>query len=690
MKINSTINNKKGTRKVRSPYQSSIKGFILIALIMIGASTTTFSQEARYTKPSWKFGLAAGVNYNMYTGSTHMLSSSFTPPVVFHEGDGLGLFLAPHWEFHPANSMLGFMLQAGYDNRQGDFNQIASACNCPADLTSDLSYITIEPSLRFAPFKTGFYLFAGPRLAFNFSETFTYKLGVNPDFPNQPSTPEVNGYMSNMNNLLVSMQVGAGFDIPLSPDESRTQVYLAPFVSYHPYFGQHPRTVETWSVSTIRAGAILKFGRGKEINTARNVSALPVKAVETDPIIKFTVNSPENITEIRRVRETFPVSNFVFFDLGSTEIPNRYVLLRKNQVDDFQEDNLEEFKPKSLSGRSDRQMIVYYNVLNILGDRMDKTPSTNIWLTGSSPKGISDGLAMAGSVKKYLIDVFGIDASRITTEGALSPRVPSEKPGGTKELELLREEDRRVSIWSDNPALMMQFQSGENAPLKAVEFYNNQTAPIESYVTFNVAGAKKAFDTWSLEIEDDKGITQNYGPYTKESVIMPGKSILGTNSKGKYTATMVGKTKSGKVIKEEVPFKMKLWTPSEREEGMRYSLIFEFGESDAISIYDEYLRDVVTPKIPENGTVIIHGHTDVIGDEANNMNLSVARANKVKSVIQSALKKAGRSDVFFEVYGFGENENLSPFLNKTPEERFYNRTVIIDIIPPKNLYSSTN
>jgi hypothetical protein len=171
---------------------------------------------------------------------------------------------------------------------------------------------------------------------------------------------------------------------------------------------------------------------------------------------------------------------------------------------------------------------------------------------------------------------------------------------------------------------------------------------------------------------------------------MPGKSILGTNSKGKYTATMVGKTKSGKVIKEEVPFKMKLWTPSEREEGMRYSLIFEFGESDAISIYDEYLRDVVTPKIPENGTVIIHGHTDVIGDEANNMNLSVARANKVKSVIQSALKKAGRSDVFFEVYGFGENENLSPFLNKTPEERFYNRTVIIDIIPPKNLYSSTN
>jgi len=34
------------------------------------------------------------------------------------------------------------------------------------------------------------------------------------------------------------------------------------------------------------------------------------------------------------------------------------------------------------------------------------------------------------------------------------------------------------------------------------------------------------------------------------------------------------------------------------------------------------------------------------------------------------------------VYGFGEDENLAPFENKLPEQRFYNRTVMIDIIPP--------
>jgi hypothetical protein len=41
--------------------------------------------------------------------------------------------------------------------------------------------------------------------------------------------------------------------------------------------------------------------------------------------------------------------------------------------------------------------------------------------------------------------------------------------------------------------------------------------------------------------------------------------------------------------------------------------------------------------------------------------------------------------VKFELNGFGENENESPFENKTPEERSYNRTVIIDIVPTINV-----
>ena len=31
--------------------------------------------------------------------------------------------------------------------------------------------------------------------------------------------------------------------------------------------------------------------------------------------------------------------------------------------------------------------------------------------------------------------------------------------------------------------------------------------------------------------------------------------------------------------------------------------------------------------------------------------------------------------------GFGDDADFAPFENKFPEERFYNRTVIIDIVP---------
>ena len=164
---------------------------------------------------------------------------------------------------------------------------------------------------------------------------------------------------------------------------------------------------------------------------------------------------------------------------------------------------------------------------------------------------------------------------------------------------------------------------------------------------------------------------------------MPGKFVLGDRPEGDFKVTMIGQTKSGKTIKKETTVNMVLWTPPENEQGMRYSVIFEFDESKAISIYEKYLTDIVTPKIPKGGLVIVHGYTDIIGEEVYNQKLSLARAHEVKNILASSLSKAGRSDVTFEVYGFGEDETLSPFENRFPEERFYNRTVIIDIIPRK-------
>ena len=374
MKAN--INLKKGSRIAWSHYNLPFKSLILSALILTGIQATLLSQETQYTRPSWLFGAAVGANINFYDGSTQQLNSDLTLLNAFHKGKGVGLYLAPLMEFHRPDTRLGFMLQIGYDNRKGKFEETVTPCNCPADLKANVSYLTVEPSLRLAPFKGDFYLYAGPRIALDLAKSFTYQLITDPE--SEPTT----GDFDNMNKTIISMQVGAGYDIQLSSQSKERQAVLSPFVSFQPYFGQNPRSVETWNLTTVRVGAALKFGRGHKISAP--VVVVPViVAVVADADVNFSVVSPANIPVERRVRETFPIRNYVFFDLGSTEIPDRYVLINKDQVKDFREDRLEVFTPKRLSGRSDRQMTVYYNVLNILGDRMGEKSFSSCKTYGS-------------------------------------------------------------------------------------------------------------------------------------------------------------------------------------------------------------------------------------------------------------------------------------------------------------------
>jgi outer membrane protein OmpA-like peptidoglycan-associated protein len=687
--MNMNVNFTRRQRIVRFPYSSGVKSIVLAAITLTLSQTTLYAQKPLFTQPSWYFGAAAGANFNFYRGSTQQLDANFKSPVAFHNGNGVGLFLAPLIEYHAPYTKLGFMFQAGYDSRRSSFKEVTAPCNCPADLSTKLSYLTIEPSVRYAPFRSNFYLFGGPRFAFNMDKSFVYKQGTNPEYPAQVANPDVKGDLSNVHQTLISMQIGAGVDLPLSSQDRQTQFVFSPFVSFQPYFGQSPRSIETWSLTTLRVGAALKFGRGRDNTIDTNAVVTPTakeeeeKGKNSDSSISFAVYAPKNIPVERRIRETFPLRNYVFFDLGSTAIPNRYVALKKDQVKEFKEDQLDLFTPKNWSGRSERQMIVYYNVINILGDRMGKNPTSTITLVGSSEKGPEDGRAMAESVKQYLVEVFSINPSRINIQGRDKPKIPSEQPGGTEELTLLREGDRRVSIESSSPALLMEFQMGPNAPLKPVEVVALQTAPIESYATFSVAEGNDTMAIWSLEIKDEEGVIQYFGPYPKsqKTVSIPGKSILGTRPEGDFVVTLTGQTKSGKLIKKETKVHMVLWTPPTTQEVTRFSVIYEFNESKAISLYEKYLREIVIPKIPEGGTVIIHGHTDIIGDQEHNQALSTARANDVKRILESELRKVGRKDVTFQVFGFGEDQSLSPFENRFPEERFYNRTVMIDIVP---------
>jgi outer membrane protein OmpA-like peptidoglycan-associated protein len=217
---------------------------------------------------------------------------------------------------------------------------------------------------------------------------------------------------------------------------------------------------------------------------------------------------------------------------------------------------------------------------------------------------------------------------------------------------------------------------------KPVQIKALQQDPLDSHVIFNAERASELLSSWTVDITDEKGTVQHYGPYTADKASVSGKTILGENTQGNYKVVLLGQTKSGNTIRKESSVSL-VKSAASGQEGLRYSILFDFDKSKSIAAYEKFLTEVVMPLIPANSRVIIQGHTDVIGDEKYNHTLSHERATGTQSILEKALLSKGIKGVKFDVFGYGEDADMAPFENNLPEERFYNRTVIIDIISGK-------
>lgn len=626
------------------------------AICLVMAVLTFTTVQGQVKPPVWWFGLSGAANVNFYDGTTQRLNNSLIVPTAFHKGNGVRPYGSVFLEYRPAGAW-GGMLNVAYDSRAAKFEDVIAPCDCPATLKLNTDYVTIEPSLRWAA--SNFYLFAGPTVAFNVKKDFAYT---------QLKQPDTDAELSNMRKTLIGGQVGVGYDIPLSSANSTSKVNLSPFVSFHPYFGRAPRNIESLQITTVRFGLALKFGKGSKAKQ-RDV---PVIARD----YAFSVRAPKTVPLTRQVSETLPLRNSVFFDEGSTQIPGRYVLLGKNQASSFKEAQLETEQSASPAGRSARQLNIYHNILNIMGDRLRVNPGAAISLSGASGNGPKEGRVLAEAVKQYLVNVFGIDGSRIATEGRTKPVIPSEQVGGTKELALLRAGDRRVDISSTSPELLSEVGGGI---IKPVQITATQTDPLDSHLVLHLDSAKQLFKSWSVDVTDASGVARHFGPFTRDQESIPGALILGNNAEGNYKVVMTGETNKGLTVTKESTVHL-MRQDETLTKGLRYSILFDFNKANAIKSYEKFLSEEVSASIVDGSSVIIHGHTDIIGNDDYNAKLSQERAREVQGILERALAKAGKNNVKFETLGFGEDVNRAPFENGLPEERFYNRTVVIDII----------
>ena len=108
-------------------------------------------------------------------------------------------------------------------------------------------------------------------------------------------------------------------------------------------------------------------------------------------------------------------------------------------------------------------------------------------------------------------------------------------------------------------------------------------------------------------------------------------------------------------------------------------MIFDYNKSDPVMVYETKIRKEITPGMEVGNTVIVHGHTDIIGNEKGNLKLSQERSDQAKMIVDKELGKENKV-IDVQSIGIGQTKVQYTCSNLNPEGRMYNRNVFVEII----------
>jgi outer membrane protein OmpA-like peptidoglycan-associated protein len=378
---------------------------------------------------------------------------------------------------------------------------------------------------------------------------------------------------------------------------------------------------------------------------------------------------PEKITieEVTTI-DSSPLLNFVYFGEGMSEISAPYILF-SNQAD------TRSFSEENLRGTQEK----YHHLLNIIGSRLTKHPEAKITIQGcNSNRGIEKGdLALsrgrAESIRAYLRYIWGIDPARMEIKARNLPSAPS--TGKVAEAVV---DNQRAEIYSDDPAILDTVKSTyvENKiNTKTVRFLPviQSEAGIVDWKMYLKGGDGSVISTFSGQEEPISPV------FDLETV-----GIDRVASLGSMTAGIEVRDKEGEGFQTEssaIPVEfIKRRELMAKKMGYRvlekYALILFDYDSEEIKARNKIILDRIIKRMKELPGVEakIVGHTDSIGKEEYNLNLSERRAKAVYIQAYESGMAAGGNVTFV---GMGPYEPL--YDNATPEGRAMNRTVTITL-----------
>ncbi|MFC2131590.1 OmpA family protein [Bacteroidota bacterium] len=471
---------------------------------------------------------------------------------------------------------------------------------------------------------------------------------------------------------------GLSYSLPLG---STYEWFLEPEVYY--IYGIMPLASDlSWTSNAISGGVALRYAPREIIPPIIVPMESPLPPLPPPPsppkfnafitAVSVEENGEESAVSKIRVEEYLsrrihPLLNFVFFDDGSADIPLRYSRMT--------EDEKAKFSPNFLANL--KTMEVYYQVFNIVGNRMKRYPNTTLNLIGcnSNQGGEAGNVTLsrrrAQNVKDFLVNEWNIDSERISITARNLPSVPS-NPTRKEGVE----ENRRVEMKSDfidilfEPLTIRDTIRETNPPLLRFKPKATADVGIKSWrvVTYQGGNVLKVFEgtgepdpVLELNLKEE----QEYVPLLKEDFKY--KLIVIDND----NKTFESEIKSLNVEPYTIQNKFLAMMDGEEVDARdfdRFSLIsFEFNKSELTEEHKPIVK-MAKQRILENSKVEIEGRTDNSGDPQRNLKLSKERADVTADALNIERKFAK---------GLGIK---NPFYsNELPEGRFYNRTVYLSI-----------
>ena len=365
--------------------------------------------------------------------------------------------------------------------------------------------------------------------------------------------------------------------------------------------------------------------------------------------------------------DSSPFLNYIYFETGDSEIPTRYsVFHSQSDTQNFAESNLKGTLEK------------HHNILNILGRRLLDNADARIRIVGcNSNRDVEQGKtdlsrSRAEAIRAYLKYIWGVEGSRMEVEARNLPAVASTSSSSEG-----REENQRVEIYSDSPALLDIVKST----------YVQEISDAKQFIIQPQIYSGYEIDHWSLKLTGDGSPIESLsGKGDIEPAYHLALADVGLRKLSTYrtiTADIEITDRKGQSTLAKADANVRFIKRQERlaqKEGYRvlekYALIlFDFNRSD-IKEHNKDIIDRIVARIKEipTATVSIVGHTDTIGHEAYNLDLSNKRAKAAYDHILAGGVPAGDNITY---KGIGPHDAL--FDNELPEGRALNRTVTVTL-----------